>query len=378
MKYTLFLFSFLVFTVLSLSQHLPLQIGNQWHYDPSAVPGGIKYAAIAVDTVRINNLLYYKIERRQFDNGTLLDTTYDRLVGDSSYYRIRNGEENLIINFNWPEGFTQVTTYNDTCYNFYVLDFIGTRNVWGFNTESYRFRIGDWCAGWQDTAWVLFSPEIVRKFGCYWANDGFLVGAIINDTTYGTLYPLPVELVSFNAIVNGDKVNLEWVTASEVNNRGFELYRKDSALNSSYKLLTFVQGIGTTTERHVYHYSDNLLEDGKFFYKLIQYDFDGSSKEVGRVEINNDVIPNSIVLYQNYPNPFNPNTNIKFSIPEKQFVQLKIFNLLGKEIKTLADDYFDAGTYSLPFDASQLSSGIYFYQIITSNIVQTKQMVLLK
>ncbi len=378
MKYKLFLFSFLVFTVLSFSQHLPLQIGNQWHYDPSAVPGGIDYAAIAVDTVRINNLLYYKIERRQFDNGTLLETTYDRLVGESSYYRIRNGEEELIINFNWPVGFTRVTIYNDTCYNFYVLHFIGTRNVWGFNTESYRFRIGDWCVGWPDTAWVLFSPEIVRKFGCYWANDGMLIGAIINDTTYGTLYPLPVELVSFNAKVNGDEVNLQWETATEVNNRGFELYRKDSFPNSSYKLLAFIQGIGTTTERHIYNYIDRLSSKGKIYYKLMQYDFDGTSNEVGNIELDNNFLPNSVVLYQNYPNPFNPSTNINFSVPEKQFIQLKIFNLLGKEIKLLVEDYFEAGIYNISFDASELSSGIYFYQINNGSSIQTRQMVLLK
>lgn len=366
-----------VFATLCFPQHLPLQIGNQWHYDATVLPGTINYAAIAVDTVRINNLLYYKIERRQFDNGTLLETTYDRLVGDSAYYRIRNGVESLIINFNLPDGYTTITPYDSSCFYISRLS-IGMRDVWGFNTQSFSYALGDFCVGWADTAWVLFQPEIVRKFGCYTANDGFLVGAIINDTTYGTLYPLPVELVSFNGNVNEDYVNLEWITATEVNNRGFELYKKDSTPNSSYKLLAFIQGIGTTTERKVYNFSDKLLSNGKIYYKLIQYDFDGTFKEVGKVEINNTAFPNSIVLYQNYPNPFNPITNIKFSIPAKQFVQLKIFNLLGKEIKSLAEDYFEAGTFTIPFDASQLSSGIYFYQIITSNNIQTKQMVLLK
>lgn len=377
MKYKLFLFSFLVFTVASFSQHLPLQIGNQWHYNPSAVPGGINYASIAVDTVRINNLLYYEIERRQFDNGTLLETTFDRLVGDSAYYRIRNGEEKLIINFNLPDGHITIIPYDTSCFHISILS-IGMRNVWGFNTQSFSYALGEYCVGWPDTAWVLFHPEIVRKFGCYTAYDGFLVGAIINDTTYGTLYPLPVELLSFNGVVDGDEVNLEWITGTEVNNRGFELYRKDSFPNSSYKLLAFIQGIGTTTERHIYNYIDRLSSKGKIYYKLMQYDFDGTSNEVGNIELDNNFLPNSVVLYQNYPNPFNPSTNINFSVPEKQFIQLKIFNLLGKEIKLLVEDYFEAGIYNISFDASELSSGIYFYQINNGSSIQTRQMVLLK
>jgi hypothetical protein len=92
----------LLFVVLSyysvVAQHLPLQIGNQWHYD--GVTGFGNYAAIAVDTVTINGKVYFEIERRYYNTGELLATTYDRLDGDSTYYRIWDGQENLIINFN--------------------------------------------------------------------------------------------------------------------------------------------------------------------------------------------------------------------------------------------------------------------------------------
>ncbi len=83
-------------------------------------------------------------------------------------------------------------------------------------------------------------------------------------------------------------------------------------------------------------------------------------------------------LKQNYPNPFNPKTNIVFTIPENDFVTLKIYNLLGQEIKTLIDQKLDAGFYSVEFDGKDLPSGIYLYSIQTTKINQTKKMVLIK
>ena len=89
-------------------------------------------------------------------------------------------------------------------------------------------------------------------------------------------------------------------------------------------------------------------------------------------------IPKSYSLFNNYPNPFNPTTIIKYHIPEAGNVTLKIYDLLGREIKTLVDSYKNAGTYSVNFDASNLSSGVYFYQLITSKGVFTKKMMLAK
>lgn len=89
-------------------------------------------------------------------------------------------------------------------------------------------------------------------------------------------------------------------------------------------------------------------------------------------------VPSSYDLSQNYPNPFNPSTNIKFTLPEQGNVSLKVFDRLGREVADLVSGYRSAGTYEINFDASQLSSGIYFYKLSTDNFVNTKKMTLLK
>ena len=94
-------------------------------------------------------------------------------------------------------------------------------------------------------------------------------------------------------------------------------------------------------------------------------------------EINSD-IPSDYVLYNNYPNPFNPSTTITFSIPSEEFVTLKVFNSLGEEIAELVNETKPAGSYSILFDASKLSSGIYFYELQTGSFVETKKMILIR
>jgi hypothetical protein len=89
-------------------------------------------------------------------------------------------------------------------------------------------------------------------------------------------------------------------------------------------------------------------------------------------------IPNSYSLSQNYPNPFNPSTNIQYSIPKSELVSLKIYNLLGQEVATLVEGNQTAGTYVATFDASRLSSGIYFYRLMSGGYVEVGKMLLLK
>jgi len=94
------------------------------------------------------------------------------------------------------------------------------------------------------------------------------------------------------------------------------------------------------------------------------------------VEINSPI--HDFVLYQNYPNPFNPTTSIKYSLPEQQFVSLKIFDILGNEVATLVNENKSAGNYEVNFDASNLSSGVYFYHLRASGFTETKKMLLMK
>lgn len=387
MKFISFLF--IIFSHLTLNaQHLPLQIQNQWHYD--GVIGFGNYAAIAVDTLIVNDKNYFEIERRHYSTGELLMTTYDRLDGDSAYYRIWNGDEYLIINFNWPDGYTQVVQTDSNCINITLLS-RGFINVWGFNTEVYNFYYGFWCAGMNDTDWVLTPYSITRLFGSRWAVDGALRGAIINGTTYGDLHPLPVELVSFSANVNGNNVTLSWATASEMNNQGFGIERKNPPVNplqgwenNTWEMIGFVEGNGTTTETKSYLFTDYNLSAGQYKYRLKQINFDGTFEylpigQAGSNIVEADILfPDEFNLHQNYPNPFNPNTTISWQQPSFSKVSIKVYDILGTEIKTLVDKEYEAGNHEIKFDASLLSAGVYFYTLQSGSFSETKKLTILK
>ena len=96
------------------------------------------------------------------------------------------------------------------------------------------------------------------------------------------------------------------------------------------------------------------------------------------VEEVSGITPTEYTLAQNYPNPFNPSTQIKFSVPQTSNVKIIVTDILGKEVATLVNDNLAAGNYSVNFNANNVSSGIYFYSLITDNFKQSKKMVLVK
>ena len=182
---------------------------------------------------------------------------------------------------------------------------------------------------------------------------------------------VPVELESFSAIPVGNSINLTWVTATELNNYGFELFRNGNKI-------TFVEGKGTTTEKQEYFYTDKNLKEGIYNYRLEQIDYDGS-KNIISTEITVYLsLPEKFSLGQNYPNPFNPSTKIKYSIPASEFVTLKVYNLLGEEVTSLVNEIKPAGSYEVEFIVSALPSGVYLYKLQAGNFVETKKMLLLK
>ncbi|MEJ2104768.1 MAG: T9SS type A sorting domain-containing protein, partial [Ignavibacteriaceae bacterium] len=191
----------------------------------------------------------------------------------------------------------------------------------------------------------------------------------------------PVELISFIATLLNYNVRLDWTTATEANNSGFEIYRKkseDRIQESEWEKLGFVPGFGTTTEPKSYSFIDEDVKTGTYKYRLKQIDFDGTFEYSNEIEVEFDFIPKEFVLYQNYPNPFNPSTTIRFSIPQSSLVTLKIYNALGQEVRTLVNGFTESGLHTINFDASNLNSGVYFYKLDAGQFSEVKKITLIK
>ena len=156
----------------------------------------------------------------------------------------------------------------------------------------------------------------------------------------------PVELSSFSANSSMGKVTLSWQTATEINNRGFEIQRKVE--NNDWMVLAFKNGKGTTPNNNNYSYADNIssLNANKLSYRLRQVDFNGQSTYSSVVLVDN-LIPENYSLSQNFPNPFNPSTIIKYQVPQNSIVSLKVYNSLGQEVATLVNGMVNAGSFEV-------------------------------
>ena len=190
---------------------------------------------------------------------------------------------------------------------------------------------------------------------------------------------IPVELTSFRADAIEGNVTLNWSTATETNNKGFEIQKNSGA---GYQVIDFVQGYGTSTQNHNYSFVDKNVTSGNYTYRLKQVDFNGSSNYSNTVEVNVNV-PKVYSLQQNYPNPFNPTTRINFNLATDAKVTLRVFNILGQEITTLLNGNMTAGQHIVNFDASHLNSGVYMYKIEANGVdgsrfTSVKKMVLTK
>ncbi len=187
--------------------------------------------------------------------------------------------------------------------------------------------------------------------------------------------PVPVELTSFTANLKGNKVELNWQTATEVNNYGFEIQR--STENSGWTAIGFVEGHGSSNSPKYYSYVDNPIDKGLYSYKLKQIDLDGAFKFSDVVSVDLGSVT-KFALKQNYPNPFNPTTEISFDVPKESNVRLSVYNSLGQKVADLLNEKLSAGTHRVKFDGSYLTSGIYFYKMESGGFTEIKKMILMK
>jgi hypothetical protein len=204
---------------------------------------------------------------------------------------------------------------------------------------------------------------------------------------------LPVELTSFSASTEDNKVILTWVTQSEVNNLGFEVYRSGEE-NGNYVLIATyennesLQGAGNSNAAREYTYEDGFVTNGEtYWYQIADVDYDGIRTFHGPVSVESpDLIPQEYRLQPNYPNPFNPETNIRFEIPANPAnskVKLVIYNNLGMEVRTLLNGTVEPGVHTVQWDGrnnygEQMASGVYFLRLQAGTFNQTQKMLLIR
>lgn len=234
--------------------------------------------------------------------------------------------------------------------------------------------------------WALEPRATINTFDDVWMSDAGHAWFAGNSGTiikYHEPANVPVELTSFTAAVDLNNVSLTWITSTETNNSGFEIERAaltavEETGGTDYQRIAFVKGNGTSTKPNIYNYTDNNLSAGTYNYRLKQIDMNGSFTYYelkGEVEIGN---PDEYMLLQNYPNPFNPITKITFQIPANEFTSLKVYDVLGREAAVLVNEEKAAGRYEVDFNASNLSSGVYYYTIKAGNFTSTKKMIVVK
>ncbi|NWF51080.1 MAG: M28 family peptidase [Ignavibacteriaceae bacterium] len=312
-----------------------------------------------------------------YNNGITATFTYNfnvnlsNILGASLEFDTQWDIEN-----NWDYGQVQVSTNNGSSWIALAGNYTnagtgsfqppgqplydGTQTTWVHETIDL--------SGFTNTQLKL---RFLLKTDSYVNADGWY----IDNIKLLTYQIIPVELTSFQAVAERNSVLLNWSTATELNNRGFEIQK--SGNKTDWQTIGFVEGNGTTTSGSNYSYVDSKPLPGISYYRLKQVDFDGSSKVYDPIEVN--MTGNiEFELSQNYPNPFNPSTTIAFVIANTEFVELMVYDVLGNEVARLVNEQKEAGRYEVVFDASKLASGMYVYTLKAGDFVSTKKLLLMK
>jgi hypothetical protein len=200
--------------------------------------------------------------------------------------------------------------------------------------------------------------------------------------------PLPVDLSGFTAVVKQNSIVLNWKTATELNNYGFEVERtlyNDPSVTAKWESLGFIKGSDNSSSTKEYSFTDITISgNGKFSYRLKQIDNEGKINYSKEIEISVNFIPQVYSLENNFPNPFNPSTVIKYSLPYESNVKLSVYNTVGIKVRELISEVQQPGLHDYKFNAAGLSSGVYLYTIQASSVdgtksfQSTKKMILMK
>jgi hypothetical protein len=302
-------------------------------------------------------------------------------AGENYYANISNSYSTGYVDANssYVGGFLGYYYYGDITKCFWDTETSGKSSsqgtdVTGKTTAQMKTNTTFLNAGWDAAIWNI--------------GDGINDGYPYLDWQYTGGTALPVELTSFSAKYRVPSVELKWETVTEVSNYGFSVERASTplgmtwkstsaSLSASWETLGFVQGNGNSNSPKSYSYLDPNPPNGKIQYRLKQIDFDGKYEYSEIVEVNVEA-PTQFSLQQNYPNPFNPETSISYKVQAASQVSLKVFDVLGREVATLVNEFQQPGLYVKTLRATSLPSGVYFYRLQAGSFTSTKKMILLR
>jgi len=352
---------------------------------------GIKNSS-ATAIVNLNFNSVYMNNISDIGTGTV---TYDGIL-------ISNGTNDLKNNI----VFSAETDFANYCIN--RTGALGTLNSDYndlYSISAVNGNVGYWntaaaqtLAAWQtasagDANSLNVNPQFVSTTDLHLSTNtslvvgkGIAVAGITNDFDNETRdaipeigadeYPnwIPVELVSFKADFNNNKVILSWQTATELNSSHFVIERKS---NSEWDVIGQVNSAGNSTQIIDYSFVDENVSSTTLYYRLKQVDLDGSYSYSKEVEVNT-LVPSVFALNQNYPNPFNPITRISYSVPFDSKVTISVYSLTGELVAELVNQDVSAGSHQVDFDGSSLASGVYMYRMQAGTFNASKKLILLK
>jgi len=415
----------LAFTSPQFSQTQLLRVGNATAF--GEWPYGLISADITVDKVTINGKQYLKRKLEWAGPSSDYRVSYERIEGDSAYYVLSStGTDSLAFNFNWPVGTVTFShnVGNTTIYEGKIdsIEFssilIPQDTLYHIILYSINVATGDTDICFGAYCHTIHSKKLGRTdYGIFTS----LAGAKIDGVRYGDIMWYPEEIVfsedSIYIPTLSDTGSVKIINTSEIpikidsiisvgsfygyhgnfSRPGFEypFYFVQTAPgftgdtlgivippNDSIKVCFFNVDLCPICDYEVQEYFKDTL---KFVFGFLDgnvYSFDKSIQISGEGypsdATDEDILPNEFILEQNYPNPFNPSTSIQYAISSRQFVTLKVYDVLGNEVAKLVSEEKSAGSYEIKFNAEKLSSGVYYYHIRVGSFVKTKKMVLLR
>ena len=226
---------------------------------------------------------------------------------------------------------------------------------------------------WIDSAWA-YSPRF-KQGGQFTVvdQDGAAFPQTYNISVEGTAFSvMPVTLTDFSASIKNNNAMLQWQTATETNNKGFDIER--SIDGKTFTKIGFVSGKGTTVQKQAYSYTDfnvNQLNKNKVYYRLRQVDFDGHSDYSKTISLSISKIINWVVT----PNPVSAQTAVRLSLEKASQMQIQVINNAGMIVQSINKGLTQPGDYTIPLEMQNVASGVYMIRLILDDNISTQKIV---